>query len=48
MRVAVLDDYQDVALGSADWSPVEARADIEVYRDHLADEDALVARLLAR
>lgn len=47
MRVAVLDDYQDVALASADWSSIEARAEIEVFRDHLADEDALVERLAA-
>lgn len=48
MRVAILDDYQDVALTSADWTAVEARAEvaeIEVFRDHLADEDALVERL---
>lgn len=44
-RVAVLDDYQNVALTSADWSPVTARADVTVFNDHLADVDALVARL---
>lgn len=45
MRIAVLDDYQGVALTSADWSALEGRAEIEVFRDHIADEDALVARL---
>jgi phosphoglycerate dehydrogenase-like enzyme len=45
MQVAVLDDYQGVALTSADWTAVEARADVVVHRDHLADEDALVSRL---
>lgn len=45
MRVAILDDYQGVALTSADWSAVEALAEVVVYRDHLANEDALVERL---
>jgi phosphoglycerate dehydrogenase-like enzyme len=45
MRVAVLDDYQNVALSMADWSQVSARADITVFQDHLADQDAVVERL---
>jgi phosphoglycerate dehydrogenase-like enzyme len=44
-RVAVLDDYQNVAMTSADWSPVSSRADVTVFNDHVADPDALVARL---
>jgi len=43
--VAVLDDYQDVALQLADWSPVLARATLDVFNDHLADTDAVVERL---
>jgi phosphoglycerate dehydrogenase-like enzyme len=46
MKVAILDDYQNVALGLADWSVVADRAEITVFDDHLADPDALVARLL--
>ena len=45
MRVAVLDDYQNVALTMADWSPVTARADVTVFTDHVADADEFVARL---
>lgn len=45
MRVAILDDYQDVALRMADWSPVAQRAEIVVFTDHVADPDELVARL---
>jgi phosphoglycerate dehydrogenase-like enzyme len=44
-RIAVLDDYQDVALSLADWSALDARATISVFNDHLADPDAIVARL---
>jgi len=46
MRVAILDDYQNVALSMADWSEVAARADITVFTDHLADQDAVVERLV--
>lgn len=45
MRVAVLDDHQGVALAMADWSAVSRRARIDVFRDHLADPEALVDRL---
>ena len=45
MQVAILDDYQNVALSMADWSEVAARADITVFTDHLADQDAVVQRL---
>jgi phosphoglycerate dehydrogenase-like enzyme len=44
-RVAVLDDYQNVALSFADWSALDARATVTVFNDHLADADALVERL---
>lgn len=45
VKIAVLDDYQGVALRMADWSPLNGRAEITVFRDHLSDPDALVARL---
>jgi len=44
-RVAVLNDYQDVALSSADWSGVSERVEIVVFNEHLADVDELVAAL---
>ena len=43
--VTILDDYQGVALEIADWSAVQARFDVEVLHDHIADTDALVERL---
>jgi phosphoglycerate dehydrogenase-like enzyme len=45
MQVAILDDYQNVALSMADWSEVAARATITVFNDHVADPDAVVERL---
>src|SRR5271166_2987598 len=44
-RIAVLDDYQNVALSLADWSVLDARAMVTVFNDHLADSDAVVERL---
>jgi phosphoglycerate dehydrogenase-like enzyme len=45
VRIAVLDDYQNVALSVADWSGLDQRATVTVFNDHLADPDAVVARL---
>jgi phosphoglycerate dehydrogenase-like enzyme len=45
-QIAVLDDYQNVALESADWLVLRDRADIAVFQDHLADPDAVIKRLL--
>src|SRR6266403_1066866 len=45
-KIAVLDDYQNAALQSADWSGLRDRADIAVFQEHLADPDALIERLL--
>jgi phosphoglycerate dehydrogenase-like enzyme len=44
-RLTVLDDYQQVALASADWSGVQERYDVEVLHEHIADPDELVRRL---
>ena len=44
--VAVLDDYQNVALSMADWSALKGRAAVAVFNDHIADVDAVVSRLL--
>ena len=44
-RIAVLDDYQHVALSLADWSVLDTRATVTVFNDHLADSDAVVERL---
>jgi lactate dehydrogenase-like 2-hydroxyacid dehydrogenase len=46
MKIAILDDYQNVALKLADWSDVAQRAEITVFNDHVADPSAVVERLL--
>jgi phosphoglycerate dehydrogenase-like enzyme len=46
MKVAILDDYQNVALRLADWSGVRrCRGEITVFNDHVADPSAVVERL---
>ena len=45
-KVAVLDDYQNVAFKMADWSAVQQRADVTVFNDHLVAEAEIVNRLL--
>ncbi|MFI6596124.1 D-2-hydroxyacid dehydrogenase family protein [Nonomuraea sp. NPDC050536] len=41
VKCAILDDYQGVALGLADWSAVDARS----IREHITDQDELVAAI---
>jgi phosphoglycerate dehydrogenase-like enzyme len=44
-RVAVLDDYQDVALKMADWGLLPSDTTVQVFNDHLAQEQAVAERL---
>lgn len=46
MRIAVLDDYQNVSQSLADWSALDGKATIDVFNTPLSDEDA-VAQALA-
>ncbi|HEX3592661.1 MAG TPA: D-2-hydroxyacid dehydrogenase family protein [Pseudonocardiaceae bacterium] len=45
MRVAILDDYQSVALASADFTVLNGRAEVVAFADHLVDETAVAQRL---
>jgi phosphoglycerate dehydrogenase-like enzyme len=45
MKIAILDDYQNVALKCADWSGVSSRAQIDVFNDHVTDPELLIERL---
>ncbi|MDA1096842.1 MAG: D-2-hydroxyacid dehydrogenase family protein [Chloroflexi bacterium] len=44
-RIAILDDYQGVALQMADWSRLPADVEVLAFPDSLPDEAATVARL---
>ena len=45
MRVAVLDDWQNVARQSADWSALEAAAEVVIFPGAFAGEDDAAAQL---
>jgi phosphoglycerate dehydrogenase-like enzyme len=47
IRVAILDDYQGVALRLADWQSLHPEAQMQAFSDHLDDRDALARRLHA-
>ena len=44
-RVAILDDYQNVALELADWSLLADQATVTVFNDHFSEPDEIVTRL---
>jgi phosphoglycerate dehydrogenase-like enzyme len=46
MKIAILDDYQEIALKAADWSSIPGRPEIKVFADHIFDFEKLVDRLL--
>ena len=45
MRVAVLDDYQNISQTVADWGPLSDRATIDVFTTPIGDEDAVALAL---
>jgi phosphoglycerate dehydrogenase-like enzyme len=45
IKVAALDDYQGIATSKGDWSKLPPDTQVEAFKDHLSDEDALVQRL---
>ena len=45
MRVALLDDYQHVALQSADWSKLGPDFEVRAFHEHVADEGMLAEQL---
>jgi len=44
-RCAILDDYQNVALKSADWSKVKGEVNVKVFSEHLGGADNVVKAL---
>ena len=45
LNIAVLDDYQNVAFGCANWGDVAGKASVIMFNDHIHDWDSLVERL---
>src|SRR5258708_6956605 len=46
IRIAILDDYQNVALETVDWSPLAGRGEVAFFNDHVSKVDEIVDRLL--
>ncbi len=44
-RVAVLDDYQNVARDMADWNTLPSDVSVDFFQDHLSAEDDVARRL---
>ena len=45
MRIALLDDYQGIAMRMASWSRLAGRAEVVAFPRHIADVDALAHEL---
>ena len=45
VKIAVLDDYADVAHKAANWDDISGKPEISIFRDHLTDPNTLVERL---
>lgn len=46
LQIAILDDYQDVALGLADWKSLPSDTVVQSFREPVRNEAELVQRLL--
>lgn len=46
MKLAILDDYQNAALGSADWTSLGDDIQITVFDEHLGTDEATIAKAL--
>jgi phosphoglycerate dehydrogenase-like enzyme len=44
-KLAVIDDYENAALVSADWGCLKGRVEVQVFQDHLSGEAAVAQRL---
>lgn len=45
LKCAILDDYQQVALGMADWSAIADRVEVSAMSQHFTDEAELAVHL---
>ena len=45
IRIALLDDYQGVALAAADWSSLDGRAEVVAIRNYLESDETVIERL---
>jgi len=41
LKIAILDDYANIALRSSDWSVLDGKAEITVFNRHLSEDEAV-------
>ena len=46
-KLAIIDDYEELALKLGDWDSLPQTIHIDVFKDHLGDESAIADRLLS-
>ena len=47
LKAAILDDYQNVAMSMADWSPLAKDVEITVFNEPFADQQAAIKAVKA-
>ncbi|WFR61527.1 D-2-hydroxyacid dehydrogenase family protein [Paenibacillus amylolyticus] len=45
LRCAIMDDYQNVALTSADWSPLVDQVEIQTFNNYMGSEEKVIQEL---
>ena len=45
MRLAIINDYQELALDTADWNSLPESVQVDVFHDQLTDTEEAAARL---
>ncbi|MGF9695851.1 MULTISPECIES: D-2-hydroxyacid dehydrogenase family protein [Paenibacillus] len=45
LRCAILDDYQNVALSSADWMPILDRVEVQTFNNYMGSEEKVIQEL---
>ena len=46
MRLAIINDYQELALDTADWNSLPESVQVDVFHDQLTDTEEAAARLV--
>lgn len=46
IKIAILDDYQQIALSMADWTVLKDKTEVTAFNNHLANQKDVIERLL--
>ena len=45
MKIAILDDYQQIAMQAADWKSLPAGTEVKSFADYIPTQDEVIKRL---